>query len=258
MSYKSDIERHIYELKVLGFTIIENVVPQSTITKMKKLIDKGLVEDSLRYSKFPSKKNDLIVDLVSLNIEFLEVIENDIFFSFIEKILGDDAILYSFTSTILRPKIIDDVQQIHVDSYKFIQNYDHGLLATIALDDFFTDNGATLYLPGSHNFPYKPDELTFDRYSVSTSRKAGDVIFFNPRVWHKAGYNNTESIRYAITAYFTKSFIKQRFDFPKMLDFNDLNNISEKMLVLLGFNSCPPESVENYYLPLKERKFKRG
>ena len=83
--------------------------------------------------------------------------------------------------------------------------------------------------------------------------KVGDVLFFNPRVWHKAGYNNTDKTRYAITAYVTRPFIKQRFDFPKMVDQSYLKGLSPRIVNLLGVNACPPESVAKYYTPRDER-----
>ena len=254
ITLKNDFEKHLYEIETLGFTIIKQVVSEDDCSRMKKLIDLELEKDYDKYGKYSGKSKDLIVDLISTNNDFLSIIENDVFFKMFSLVLGEENILYSYTSTILRPKVYDAVQNIHVDSYKFIPGFHHGLLATIALDDFTDQNGATLYLAGSQHLEDKPSDETFNTYSLSTSRKKGDVIFFNPRVWHKAGYNNTDFTRYAMTIYATRPFIKQRFDFTKMLSENYLKPLSERMIKFLGFNSIPPVSVDEYYSSVKEKK----
>jgi ectoine hydroxylase-related dioxygenase (phytanoyl-CoA dioxygenase family) len=252
-----DFKKHLYELNTLGFTIVKNMIDPSKVDEIKKLIDVSLEIDQEKFGHFEGKNNNLIVDLVSTNKKFVELLDNDIYFKMCEEVLGADSILYSFTSTILKSKSTDVVQNMHIDSYKFIPNYHIGLICTIALDDFTDENGGTLYLPGSQNLYEMPTAETFDKYSITTARNVGDVLFFNPRVWHKAGYNNSDKTRYAITAYATRSFVKQRFDFPKMLDNQYLEGLSPRIVNLLGFNACPPDSVEKYYLPIDERPFKR-
>ncbi len=248
-----DFKKHLYELNTLGFTIVKKMIDPSKVNDIKKLIDESLEIDQKKYGHYEGKSKNLIIDLVSTNKKFVELLDNDIYFRMCEEVLGAGSILYSYTSTILRSKSEDFVQNIHIDSYKFIPNYHLGLLCTIALDDFTEENGGTLYLPGSQNLFEKPSDETFNKYSMITSRKVGDVLFFNPRVWHKAGYNNTDKTRYAITAYVTRPFIKQRFDFPKMIDKSYLNGLSPRIVNLLGVNACPPESVDKYYTPREER-----
>ncbi len=214
---------------------------------MKHKIDQALKLDNDKFGKFKGKREELIIDLSIHDKYFLSAIDNDIIFEFCNLVLDNNPILYSYTSTILKPRVESKVQEIHIDSNKFIKDYITGLVMTIPIDDFTDENGATLYLPGSHNRENKPTDDTFNNYCVSTSRKAGDILFFNPRVWHKAGNNSTDKIRYGLTLYATRSFIKQRFDFPNMIPYENLIGQSDRIISFLGYNSCPPKSVEHYY-----------
>ena len=240
-------KQNIYELETLGFTIIKDVIKLDILQELKSKIDQALKVDNERFSKFKGKKEELIIDLTIHDKYFLSSIDNDIIFEFCNEILGNNPILYSYTSTILKPKVESKVQEIHIDSNKFIKDYITGLVMTIPLDDFTDENGATLYLPGSQNLEIKPSEETFNKNCVSTSRNAGDILFFNPRVWHKAGNNRTDKIRYGLTLYATRSFFKQRFDFPYMIPKENLIGLSDRILSFLGYNSCPPQSIDQYY-----------
>lgn len=250
-----NFDKHIYELETLGYTIVEKVFDQPRLDAIKEQLKLTLEEDNRRFAGMGSKRDELAVDLTIHHPIFIQALDNDIIFELCKKVLGSP-ILYSYTSTILKPKVDSLVQNIHIDSNKFIPNYISGIVMTIPLEDFTDANGATLYLPGSQNVEAPPSVETFDRYAVSTSRKAGDVLFFNPRVYHRAGSNSTDKIRYGLTAYATRSFFKQRFDFPRMIPQENLQGLSERMMAFLGFNSRMPDSVEKYYKASEQLAYK--
>lgn len=249
-------EKHIYEIETLGFTIIENVYSQSLIKELKQQLDVALMDDMKMFSSNKSKNPDLVVDLSIHHPIFIQSLDNEIVLALCAKVLGENCTLYSFTSTILKPKIKNAVHNLHVDTNKYIPGYLTGLVMTVALDDFTEENGATYYLPGSQHSEALPTEETFIKHSQTTARKAGDVLFFNPRVYHRAGNNNSDKIRYGITFYATRSFFKPRFDFPRMIPKESLVGLSDRLITFLGFNSCVPDSLDNYYLPAEKRTYK--
>jgi ectoine hydroxylase-related dioxygenase (phytanoyl-CoA dioxygenase family) len=250
-----NFDKHIYELETLGYTIVEKVFDQATLDALREQLKLTLEEDNKMFNGMGSKRDELAVDLSIHHPIFIRALDNDIIFDLCTRVLGNP-ILYSYTSTILKPKVDSLVQNIHIDSNKFIPNYISGIVMTIPLEDFNNENGATLYLPGSQNVEAAPSPETFDRYAVSTARKAGDVLFFNPRVYHRAARNNTDKIRYGLTAYATRSFFKQRFDFPRMIPKENLEGLSARMISFLGFNSRMPDSVEKYYKASEQMAYK--
>lgn len=248
--------KNIYEIETLGFTIVENVFNSKEVSDLRSHLKTALEDDIKRFSGVSRKNPDLVVDLTIHHPIFLKALDNDIIQNFLSQLLDEGSILYSYTSTILRPVVASAVHNMHVDTNKFIPNYITGIVMTIPLEDFTNENGATLYLPGSQNLSTVPSEETFSKYALSTERKAGDVLFFNPRVFHRAGNNNTSQIRYGLTAYATRSFFKQRFDFPRMIPKESLNGLSDRLINFLGYNARVPESLEQYYLPAEERLYK--
>src|ERR1041385_1920034 len=164
-----DFDIHIYELLILGFTIVRNVIDAKTITALKSKLDAALAKDEKMFSGKEGKNPDLAVDLTIHDPYFIKILDNDNILKMFYRMLDKNCILYSYTSTILKPKVVKTaVQNMHVDTFKFIPAYVTGIVMTLALDDFTAENGATLYLPGSHNLEAQPGEETFSKYALST------------------------------------------------------------------------------------------
>lgn len=78
----------------------------------------------------------------------------------------------------------------------------------VALNDISSDSGPLEVIPGSHLLPlkpavdfwspnYKPDPSLKDR-AVKLTLEAGDVVFFDARLWHGSSDNRDLSSRYAL------------------------------------------------------------
>ena len=249
-------ERNFYEIETLGFTIIENVISEKEAETLKLHLKTALEVDMKKYNGRPQKKEHHIADLTGADLIFLDLLDNDTMHEVFSHFLTNTCILYTYSSTILRPNEIAEVHTIHMDTPRLIPNYYHAMQMTLALDDFTLDNGATYYLPGSHKSELIPSEETFNKYAVLTLRKAGDALFWNPRTYHKAGMNTTNETRFAISTYAVRSFMKQRFDFPRIVSSNNLKNVSERVKRFLGFNTRVPANLNEFYVAPEERLYK--
>jgi ectoine hydroxylase-related dioxygenase (phytanoyl-CoA dioxygenase family) len=80
--------------------------------------------------------------------------------------------------------------------------------ATILLDDFTEENGATAYLPGSQKtLVYPDDEAMFRANAVRQTGRAGDCIVFNGMVWHCAMPNRSEDDRTGVLIEYLAKFV---------------------------------------------------
>lgn len=70
--------------------------------------------------------------------------------------------------------------------------------ATILLDDFTAENGATYFLPNSQLMNEAPSEEDFYKNAKRVIAPAG-IWFFNARIWHAGGQNHTNNWRHALT-----------------------------------------------------------
>ena len=235
-----------------GFAVVERVVSPEEVAALKEQLELAMVEDMRQYGHLPGKKENLVLDLVSSGPAFVHLLENETMHRVFAHFLTNTCILYSFTSSILRPNDRPGAASIHVDSPRWIPGYELGLLMTLSLDDFTLENGATYYLPGSHHSDKVPPEEEFYRNAVTVCRRAGDAVFFSPRAFHAAGINKTSQVRHACTVYACRSFLRQRLDYPHMVGPEVLAELGERGRAFLGFNVRVPTNMYEFYAPEHE------
>jgi ectoine hydroxylase-related dioxygenase (phytanoyl-CoA dioxygenase family) len=148
-------------------------------------------------------------------------------------------------------------RRIHVDSPRLIPGYVTNMGATILLDDFTEENGATWFLPASHTMAEPPSEDYFYSHAKRLIAKAGSVWFFNARTWHAGGDNKTAQWRHALTVNMVRPWMKQRIDIPRAMAHMNLNGISETALQKLGFFAQVPASYDEYYVEPEKRKYRQ-
>ena len=254
-----DWQKHFEELDRDGFTIVPDIVDRAEeIAELKSQVLKAIEVDAEEYMGLPGKEEFIVLDLVTRGSAFLRLLENEKMHHFFSRFLGDTCILYSFTSTVLMPHQHHYTSNIHTDMPRLIPGYHLGLLMTLALDDFTEDNGATYYLPGSHRTLERPSDEEFYSNSVRVTRQAGDAAFFHPRVWHAGGTNKTENIRSGCTVYACRSWMRQRFDFPRMTNEEILSQLGERGKAFLGYNVRVPTNLKEFYAPPEKRLYKAG
>ena len=95
-----DFDIHIYELLILGFTIVRNVIDAKTITALKSKLDAALAKDEKMFSGKEGKNPDLAVDLTIHDPYFIKILDNDNILKMFYRMLDKNCILYSYTSTI--------------------------------------------------------------------------------------------------------------------------------------------------------------
>jgi ectoine hydroxylase-related dioxygenase (phytanoyl-CoA dioxygenase family) len=252
------LPRVTYEIETLGFSIVNDVIsPQECATLRDGLLS-ALDEDAHAFDGLPGKKSELVSNLALYGGPFLELLGNGTMRRIFSHFLTPTCILYNFSSTVLQPQAASDVQNIHVDSPRIISGYHDGLIMTLALDDFNDENGATYYLPGSQNVAAAPDKATFERYALSVARPAGAAVFFNPRCFHRGGHNATNRSRCGLTVFAVRPFMKQRFDFPRMIDPQTAIALPDETRAFLGFDARTPSAMTEFYVNANERLYKAG
>ncbi|MEH6632616.1 MAG: phytanoyl-CoA dioxygenase family protein [Halopseudomonas aestusnigri] len=132
---------------------------------------------------------------------------------------------------------------------------DRLMLNTIlVVNEFTDDNGPTEFLMGSDEVREKPTEEGFEAGAVSIKCPVGSIIFFDSRIWHKAGKRKIiGDDRIIFTPIFSRSFIKPGFDYSKALQEYGVDKASENIKQLCGYFSDIPSSHDEWY-NLKERR----
>jgi ectoine hydroxylase-related dioxygenase (phytanoyl-CoA dioxygenase family) len=190
-------------------------------------------------------------------LEIPEVLE------IIDKTITSTAILHTQNGFILpsfpknqTPKVSQN--QFHMDFPRIFENYLASMNIYFSIDEFTTDNGATLVVPGSHQQTLKPNPVGLMEKAIPAECSAGSIIVFDSTLWHAAGTNISGKDRLSINHQFTRSYFKQQMDYVRGL--RNAIVLSEKPRVqqLLGWYTRLPSSLDEYYRPEDQRLYRKG
>lgn len=250
-------EQFVNDIQTQGYSIIENVLTNAFINKMKTELD-DVIQREVVYHKGKDYGDYGMVLLCSLyGGTFIELFDNSVITEPFNLVLGEGCIVYAYISSSMPPNGTNYSTRIHVDCPRMIPEYITNMGATILLDDFTEENGATYFLPYSHKVKEEPSEEYFFKNAKRLIAKAGSVWFFNARIWHMGGQNKTNKWRHAATLNICRPWMKQRIDIPRAMANIDTSSYSQAALQKLGFFAQVPASYDEYYAPWEKRKFKQ-
>lgn len=245
------------EFHAHGSVVVPGVLAPDFIADAKRELQ-AAVEAEERYHGTRDYKDYGMVLLCSLyRGVFWSLFDNPRLSTPFNTILGAGCIVYAYTSSSMPPNAINYSGRIHVDCPRIIPGYVTNMGATILLDDFTEDNGATWFLPGSHSSAQPPEEKFFYANARRVIAPAGSVWFFNARTWHAGGANQSPRWRHALTLNMARPWMKQRIDIPRAMAHLDLTGLSPAARQKLGFDAQVPAGYDEYYAPPAQRKFKQ-
>lgn len=255
-AYDSGVEARIRED---GFAVLGPLVNAEMVAVMRSALGRAIDEDLVQWSGNPWYKDHWMVhNLMARAPVFLEFLENALMHAYLSRLLSPSCILYAYTSSSLPPEGSNLSRRIHVDAQAECLDYVTNVGVLVALDDFTDDNGATYYLPGSHRSLDIPDKERFFRDAVRVYPKAGEAVIFNARTFHYGGLNETRRARHAITLNVCRHWMKQRFDYPRMLSAEQIASLGPTGRRFVGMDSRVPVNLEEYYVAPELRLFKSG
>src|SRR5665213_1054582 len=240
-----------------GFIVLPGILTPAFIDKAKRELSAAIDADSRRYGTGAQRDYAMVMLCALHGGAFLELFDNTQLFEPFNAVLGDECIVYAYTSSSMPPHSRNYSVRVHTDSPRIIPGYVTNMGATILLDDFTAENGATWFLPKSQLRAEAPAEDEFYKSASRLIAPAGSVLFFNARLWHAGGDNQTDQWRHALTINMCRPYMKQRIDIPRAMSGMDLTGVSQQALQKLGFFSQPPASLDEYYLPAEQRSFRQ-
>ncbi|MDB5229192.1 MAG: Ectoine hydroxylase-related dioxygenase, phytanoyl-CoA dioxygenase (PhyH) family [Bacteroidota bacterium] len=245
-----------------GYVILPDVLSIDLIIKLKEAILGSLELQAAIIGKSSNRYfGKLLCAPVFGNTfpVFFELLKEKEWLQPVQWLLDELFIINLYASSCIPPDNDKASQYIHVDLPRYIPGYHFGMGVLIATDDFTKENGATKMLKGSHLTLIKPEEEYFTNNSEQFICKAGSILYFNPNLWHATGYNSTRNWRTAAVLGFTRPWMKQYADIPRLLKkYNvDISSYSQDVFQLLGYYSQPPDNMEDFSVPLEKRMFRQ-
>ena len=182
------------QLKNEGFVILPGPVPAAGLAQLARAYDSAMMS---------ADPNDLSIgrtttrvhDFVNRGVQFDTLYIHQPVLEACCHVIGRPFKLSSMLGRTLHPH--SALQDLHVDVDRNAEGWP--MLGFIfMIDDFREDNGATLFVPGSHDSIDDPADgpLRGDQDSpVFACGRAGSMILYHASVWHGHGANRSDQPR---------------------------------------------------------------
>lgn len=251
-----ELDEHVYQIQTRGYSILADFIGPAECLALKRGLTHALDTYKSRGTERSELDRYLIHDLLCQDIMFGRLLEDSRLQRLLAPLLGDFWVLYAFTSSSLPPQGNNYGSRLHVDSPRLVPGYAFNIGVIWALDDFSSENGGTHVLPGSHHIETAPTPEMFARDSVQLTCRAGALIIFHARLFHRAGDNRTDAWRHSLTMNACRSYMKQRMDWVRFIPDSISRELDSQARRILGFDTRVPTCLDEFFVPESERLYK--
>jgi len=187
----------------------------------------------------PNASNVRVFYLLELDPLFRELIQHPTALALVGSLLGDSFLISNFTANIARPG--SRSMALHSDQSLVVPApwaEPWALNIVWCLTDVSFENGATLYIPGSHRWRSRsevpPDA---DRRLRPFEAKAGAIVAMDGRMWHTSGANITaDQDRALLFGYYTRAFLRPQVNWNACLSAQTQASLDPRMRGWLGLD----------------------
>lgn len=235
-----DTSHHVREIIDNGFTLIESLLSDADITKIKEALAPWLQGRHMGRNDFEGFKTERVYALLAKDRVFAKIVEHPQVLPILDGMLHSDYLLSSILAINCHPG--ETVQNFHRDNIGGVgadTTKIHGISTIWNFDEFTDNNGATEIIPGSHlwtdEFPRENDSR-----SVKVIVPKGSVIIFSGSLFHRGGANNSEQMRLAITPQYCQPWLRQLETMVLAVPPDKASMHSERIQQLLGYSVNAP------------------
>ncbi|MBY0292314.1 MAG: phytanoyl-CoA dioxygenase family protein [Alphaproteobacteria bacterium] len=233
----SNIDLHVEELKIKGYTIVESGLDIKFLDYVRLRIDEIYKEqcENLGGELNLEKINDKnIARAPSAHDKiFIDIAMNKPIHDICKRMLGEYFILMSQNAIINKPG---------TDHYQFTWhrdlNYQHytsshplALSALLCIDPFSGKTGGTYVLEGTHLQKEFPSDQYVVKNQIVVEAPIGSIIVFDSMLFHRTGLNQSNIIRRAVNHIITVPMIAQQYKFSSMVEhLGDFDEYTKRFL----------------------------
>jgi hypothetical protein len=255
---EKEVSEHSYHIQTRGFTLIDNFLTKTETELLKTTMEQAIKD----FKPFPGVERSFydqyqMHDLINRDLNYGRLLEDPRLQQLIAPHLGEHWVMYAATSSSIPPYGKNFASRLHVDCPRYHQGYVFNMGVIWVLDDYELDNGGALkILPGSQHSDTKPELDFFEKHCVHAVCKAGSLLLFNAKVYHRTYENNTDKWNHSMTLNACRSFMKPRMDWVRFVPHEISSQLNAQARRLIGFDTRLPTSLEEFFLPEEQRLYK--
>jgi len=232
------VEQLLSEVQQNGYVIIPELLPRQAMAELKADVLPLLTHDGR--NEFEGFKTRRIYSVIEKTLACNPLVDHPLILALLDTLLMNNYLLSQLQAINVYPGEIR--QPLHHDDgfYPLSRPRAPISAATIwAIDDFTADNGATLVLPGSHNWPDGQPDADSAQLTPAVM-PAGSVVFFLGTLWHGAGSNDSGQPRMAATAQYCEPWARQQENYCLAISRERARLCSPDIQSMLGYSMLFP------------------
>jgi ectoine hydroxylase-related dioxygenase (phytanoyl-CoA dioxygenase family) len=169
--------------------------------------------------------------------------------------LQNGFVLPSFAPTD-QPRVFQN--SYHQDFPRVLNGFCASINLFFAISPFARETGATWVVPGSHQRSDPPSLEERSERAIPVECAEGSLIVFDSTLWHAAGANVSGCDRLAVNHQFTRSWIKQQFDYVRALGNDFVQAQDPRTQQMLGWYTRVVSNLDEYYQPEERRLYRKN
>ncbi|HEX8091333.1 MAG TPA: phytanoyl-CoA dioxygenase family protein [Blastocatellia bacterium] len=206
----------VEDLRDIGFVVIRGPVAPDGVSQLAAAYDSAVAfasPDDLAIGSSTTR----VHDLVNRGSEFDDLYIYQPALEACCRIIEQPFKLSTMLARTVRPR--SQAQALHVDFERDIAGWTMvGFIFMV--DEFRSDNGATRFIPGSHNWSTVPDKLMNDPMAdyenqILACGPAGTLIIYNGSVWHGHTANSSDEPRRSIQGAYIRREARSGINLPE-------------------------------------------
>lgn len=238
MTYLAEeIAQYAEQLRVNGFVVLPERLPEPLVTRMRQRFDELLAE---RVAQSPTNRG---VNRYQMYLPWEPPLadpllyENDGVIRVAEAVMEPDLTLRYFASDTPLPG--SDYQKVHSDTRFLFPEAAlpvpcYGLVLNVPLVDCTEENGSLEFWPSTHLTPGRADleRLAAGLPSLRANLKAGSLLLRDLRMWHRGTPNRSAAPRPHLAVVYTRPWYRFELDGPRLTraQFEGLSERGKRLL----------------------------
>lgn len=214
------VDVHVEEIEFRGYTIVPSGLDAAALADLRRRLDGLHAEELATESDGFAVDRDLVRCPLGRDEAFLAVATLPAVIAVAQRALGENIVLLQQNAILNQPSGEQYQSRWHRDlPYQhFVASRRLAVNALLCIDDFTTETGGTVVLPGSHRFEGFPSAGLVAKEERVAEAPAGSVIMMDAMLYHRAGANVSKGARRGINHVIGRPFLVQQIDIPRQLE----------------------------------------
>ena len=241
-----DVDAYLEEIEFRGYTVVPSGLSPETLDDLRRRLDVLHAQEKAAGSDGFTADEDLIRCPLALDESFLAVATLPIVLDVAQRARGESRVLLRRNATFNQPAREPYGSRWHRDiPYQhFVASQRLAVNALLCVDDFTSETGGTVVLPGSHRFETFPSSRLIAKEQRVAIAPAGSVIMMDAMLYHRAGANVSTGVRRAVNHLIGRPMLAQQIDIPRQL--NGRNADHPFLNGYLGYRWNPASDVSTW------------